>query len=219
MQKLPVKESTLMTIKQVAEVLGVSTRYVNLKVKEFYPNLLQNGVTTFLNEKEITHIKLEMEKNPSLEQSFKVKTNLEKKLLIQQAMNFLNEEVEELRLYVSEIKTQNKELYIENNQLKPKAEFFDAVTESKDCIDMGNVAKLLNKKIGRNKLFQFLRDKKVLMRDNTPYQNYIDRSYFRVIESKFNKPDGTVHINLKTLVTQKGVNFLNKIIDNRKEVK
>jgi len=213
MQKLPVKESTLMTIKQVAEVLGVSTRYVNLKVKEFYPNLLQNGVTTFLNEKEITHIKLEMEKNPSLEQSFKVKTNLEKKLLIQQAMNFLNEEVEELRLYVSEIKTQNKELYIENNQLKPKAEFFDAVTESKDCIDMGNVAKLLNKKIGRNKLFQFLRDKKVLMRDNTPYQNYIDRSYFRVIESKFNKPDGTVHINLKTLVTQKGVNFLNKIID------
>lgn len=95
---------------------------------------------------------------------------------------------------------------------KPKVDFFEAVTGSKDTIDMGCVAKVLNKKIGRNKLFELLRDKAILMSNNVPYQKYCDCGYFRVIESKYNKPDGSTHIGLKTLVYQKGVNYINKII-------
>ena len=95
-------------------------------------------------------------------------------------------------------------------EMAPKAEFFDAVTDSTDAVDIGTVAKVLNCGIGRTRLFQFLRDEKVLMATNQPYQNYVDCGYFRVIESKYSKPDGSSHINFKTVVYQKGVEFIRK---------
>ena len=99
-------------------------------------------------------------------------------------------------------------------ELKPKAEFYDDVTGSSDTISMAEVAKVLNiKGLGRNKLFQILRDKSILQRDNTPYQNYVDRGYFRLIESKYTKPDGSTHINLKTVVYQKGLDFIRKSVE------
>lgn len=108
-----------------------------------------------------------------------------------------------------QIEYQNKLLL----EQKPKVDFFEAVTGSKDTIDMGCVAKVLNKKIGRNKLFDFLRENGVLMSNNVPYQKFCDCGYFRVIESKYTKPDGSTHIGLKTLVYQKGVNYINKLLD------
>ena len=96
-------------------------------------------------------------------------------------------------------------------ELKPKAEFFDAVTDSTDAIDIGSAAKILNMGIGRNTLFKFLRDKGVLMNNNQPYQTYVDRGYFRVIETKFSKPDGSIHINIKTLAYQKGLDYIRKL--------
>lgn len=96
---------------------------------------------------------------------------------------------------------------------KPKVDFFEAITGSKDTIDMGSVAKVLNKKIGRNKLFDFLRENKILMSNNVSYQKFCDCEYFRVIETKYNKPDGSTHIGLKTLVYQKGVNYINKLLE------
>lgn len=95
-------------------------------------------------------------------------------------------------------------------ELKPKAEFFDAVTDSKDAIPMADVAKVLDMGIGRNKLFEFLRDKKILMADNRPYQKFIDAGYFRVVEQKFDKGFGEVGINIKTLVFQKGVDYIRR---------
>lgn len=55
----------------------------------------------------------------------------------------------------------------------PKAEFFDAVADSKDAVPMLEVAKVLGiKGMGRNNLFEFLRQEKVLMNNNIPYQRY-----------------------------------------------
>lgn len=98
---------------------------------------------------------------------------------------------------------------------RPKAEFYDDVVDSKDAIDMQAVAKTLNVGIGRNKLFEFLRSQKVLMQNNIPYQSYVDLGWFRVIESKYNKPNGDVHINLKTVVLQKGLDGIRKLLKNR----
>ena len=96
---------------------------------------------------------------------------------------------------------------------QPKVEFFDAVAESKTAVDIASVAKVLNiQGIGRNKLFEILRNKKILMNNNQPYQKYIDCNYFRTVEQKFNKPDGSVNINIKTLVYQKGVQYIKKIL-------
>ena len=100
--------------------------------------------------------------------------------------------------------------------LLPKAEFYDAVTDSKDAIPMSSVAKVLNiKGIGRNKLFEILRDKNILRGNNEPYQTMVDRGYFRVIETKYTK-NGDTHINLKTLVTQKGLDYIRKILNKQK---
>jgi len=104
-------------------------------------------------------------------------------------------------------------LAIENNKMKPKADFFDAVADSKDAIEIGQVAKVLNLPgIGRNKLFGILRAKGVLMNDNIPYQKYIDKGYFRTIEQKYTMPDGETRISIKTLAYQKGVDAIRKLL-------
>lgn len=95
-------------------------------------------------------------------------------------------------------------------EMKPKADFFDAVTDSKQAIPIGDVAKILDMGIGRNKLFEFLRDEKILLPNNTPYQKYVDAGYFRVVETKFTVPNGDTRISLKTLVFQKGVDYIRK---------
>ncbi|WP_346676586.1 phage regulatory protein/antirepressor Ant [Erysipelatoclostridium sp. An173] len=102
----------------------------------------------------------------------------------------------------------------ENQEMKPKAEFFDQVASSKTAIQMSEVAKVLNYPgYGRNRLFEFLRNKKVLMANNIPYQKYVDCGYFRVIEQKYTKPSGDTAINIKTLVYQRGINFIKKLLD------
>lgn len=97
----------------------------------------------------------------------------------------------------------------QNQLMQPKAEFFDAVTDSKTAIPIGDVAKILDIGIGRNKLFEFLREKNILTSDNRPYQRYIDAGYFRVIEQKY-EVNGEVRINIKTLVFQKGIDWIRK---------
>lgn len=83
---------------------------------------------------------------------------------------------------------QAERLMIENEEMKPKAEFFDAVTDS------------------------FLRNNGVLQADNRPYQRYIDNGWFRTVEQKYDKGYGETGINIKTLVFQKGVDGIRKLL-------
>lgn len=93
--------------------------------------------------------------------------------------------------------------------LEPKGQFYDDVAGSKDSIEMGHVAKVLGiKGMGRNSLFSLLRDKKVLDKNNLPYQQYVDLGYFRVLEQKYSVPSGETKINIKTMVFQKGIDFI-----------
>lgn len=97
-------------------------------------------------------------------------------------------------------------------EMKPKAEFFDAVADSKTAISMNEVAKVLNiKGYGRNNLFEFLRNEGILDRFNVPYQKYVDNGWFRVIEQHYQK-NGEPIVTTKTLVYQKGVNAIRKKI-------
>ena len=97
--------------------------------------------------------------------------------------------------------------------MAPKADFFDAVASSKDAIDLGSAAKVLNMGIGRNRLFEILREEKVLMSNNQPYQKFLDSGYFRTIEQKYTVPSGETKISIKTLVYQKGLNYIRKVIE------
>lgn len=101
-----------------------------------------------------------------------------------------------------------------NEELIPKAEFFDAVTDSKTAISIGETAKVLDAGIGQNKLFAFLRDNNILKSDNTPYQRYIDMGYFRVVEQKY-EVHGEIKISIKTLVFQKGIDFIRRLLNKK----
>lgn len=117
------------------------------------------------------------------------------------------------KLVELEVKEATTPLLETIEEQKPKAEFYDDVAGSSDAIAMGEVAKVLKiKGYGRNNLFEFLRNKKVLQRNNQPYQKYIDLGYFRVVETKFNKPNGDIGINIKTLVYQKGLEYIRKLV-------
>lgn len=97
-------------------------------------------------------------------------------------------------------------------EMKPKADFFDAVADSKTAISMNEVSKVLAiKGYGRNNLFEFLRSEGILDRYNVPYQRYVDCGWFRVIEQKYIK-NGEPCITTKTLVYQKGVEAIRKRI-------
>ena len=97
--------------------------------------------------------------------------------------------------------------------LEPKAQFYDDVAGSKDAIEMGHVAKVLGiKRMGRNRLFSLLRDKKILDKNNIPYQQFVDSGYFRILEQKYTVPSGETKINIKTMVFQKGIDFIGRKI-------
>lgn len=109
-----------------------------------------------------------------------------------------------------QIEAQQKQLEMQ----KPKVEFFEAVAESKTAIDIKAAANTLHfKNIGRNKLFEILRNAKILMWNNLPYQKYVDCGYFRTIEQKYTTYDG-VKISIKTLVYQKGMDFIRRTLNN-----
>lgn len=89
---------------------------------------------------------------------------------------------------------------------KPLVDFANRVSDSSNLIDMGKMAKLLKDEhinIGRNRLFEWLRQKDILMSNNIPYQRYVDGDYFRVRESTYETPYGT-KTQQTTYVTGKG---------------
>ena len=49
-----------MKVSEVAEALGCSHDAITKHVKELYPDLMRNGVATYLNEEQVTAIKQKM---------------------------------------------------------------------------------------------------------------------------------------------------------------
>jgi len=81
---------------------------------------------------------------------------------------------------------------------------------------ISDAAKLINiKGIGRNKLLEFLRDKKVLMSDNIPYQEFMNRELFHVVEKDITNSDGDFEFSQSvTLVTNEGIKFITSLVNN-----
>ena len=114
---------------------------------------------------------------------------------------------------LKEERERNKELQAKIVIDKPKVDFFDEIISSEDTIDMRTVAGLLNVKgLGRNKLFELLRTKKILDSRNVPYKKFQDAGYFKIIENKNSDKFGKERVTTKTVVFQKGLDYLRKIL-------
>ncbi len=107
------------------------------------------------------------------------------------------------------IEEQQKQIAV----LEPKASYFDSVKDAQNAITMEEVVKLLNNtRFGRTRLFKFLRDKKVFTEKNLPYQVFMDREYFRVIQNSYVDSKGALHTYPQVLAYPKGVAYINKLI-------
>lgn len=199
MNELALKDDEkIVTTKELATVLGVEPRTVQLAVQrlglaDVLSQVKIRGQNSFVfTEEQATLVKQHIQEHHNLasRQIDTVTTSVEEDQMIAQAIAILNRRIEDA----------NKEIA----KLKPAAEFAYQICSSKDAIDIGNCAKVLNRNIGRNSLFEFLRNQKILQQDNIPYQKYIDSGYFRVIETKYTIPSGETKISLKTLVLQNG---------------
>lgn len=112
-------------------------------------------------------------------------------------------------------------LELENNKMKPKTLFADAVASSKTSILIGQLAKILTQngyQIGQNRLFEKLRSEGFLSSRkgadwNMPQQRYVEQGIFEIKESTHIDGNG-VNITTKTVkVTGKGQQyFINKFL-------
>ncbi len=188
MENLPTSEIK-MTLLEIARSLNIEDRTVRKYVSKLFPGLMRNGVATYLNEEQVTLLKLDIQQNQHLERSFQLpKTDLEKELLIQQAMKFQSEKIEVLQAQLEDA--------------QPKIEFHDQVGDSEGLYSIGETAKLLE--AGRNRFFKRLREEKIFM-GTLPYQSFIDRGYFEVKTSTHNG-----YVQKQAFTTPKGLQWLHK---------
>lgn len=94
----------------------------------------------------------------------------------------------------------------------PKVEFAMAVRNTTEAITIGKFAKLLGE--GEVRFFSWLREARILFRagkSNLPFQQYVDRGYFRVVENTINMGSarGIVPVP-QTLITGKGQVWLER---------
>lgn len=120
--------------------------------------------------------------------------------------------VEALRA-LADSEEEKSQLQKENQFLKPKAEQHDVFLSANNAQSVSQVAKTYG--WGRNRLFKFLRQKKILMSGgsdhNLPYQQYIDRGYFKIKESQVTMGGEFKNVTT-TQITAKGVEYIGKLL-------
>lgn len=112
--------------------------------------------------------------------------------------------IEEMTLLViqnmqSKIADQQKQL----EEQKPKVEFAEKIVNTNNAISVRDFGKVIG--IGEKKLFEWLRDNKLLMDSNIPYQKYVEAGYFKVIEWVLETKN---QVKFKTLITGKGQEYI-----------
>lgn len=176
-------ERITLSARQLHEFLEVGSKY-----NDWFKRMCEYGFNENLDYRAITQKRVTAQGNETKFTDHEITLDMAKEI----AMLQRNERGKEARQYFIEVEKQwnsperiiargliESQKMIENlNQqvieMKPKAEFFDAVASSKTAIQMADVAKVLDYPgYGRNRLFEFLRNKKVLMHNNQPYQKYI----------------------------------------------
>lgn len=175
--------------------------------------LVNNGATRELQDYRIT---LDMAKEIAMLQRNEKGKQIRKKLIeLEKAWNS-PEKVMARALDIAHKTIAN--LQIENEEMKPKAIFADAVATSDTSILIGDLAKLIKQNgtdIGQKRLFERMRNDGYLIKTGTsknmPTQTAMEKGLFEVKERTISNPDGSTRITRTTKVTGKGqIYFINK---------
>lgn len=118
------------------------------------------------------------------------------------------------------------QLESDNDRMRPKEIFADAVAASDQTILIGDLAKLIKQNgrdMGQKRLFVWMRENGFLIKRkgadyNSPTQRAMEMGLFRVKETAITRPDGHTMVNKTTKVTGKGQQyFLNLFLRENKE--
>ena len=171
------------------------------KAIELYKNFIEDYFKTkaenIVMEKTLQEtLKLLQDEKVFILGSMFVEQDNSKKMELFNRSEVLNNKIKEVEITLS------KENLME--QMQDTIEIADRFTNSDGLYDIGNFAKILDiKGLGRNNLFKWLKESKILMDTNSPYAMYSD--YFKVIPvTKFG------FTSIKPLLKSKGISFIVK---------
>lgn len=125
------------------------------------------------------------------------------------------------------IEKAEKKIEIAHNRLEavaPKVEFANRIHESEELYEFKKVAKILQLPFGRNILFRKLRADGVLMKNNEPYQQYINQGYFvhKLVDEipcmNPNTQQEFIVKNYQTFSTGKGMFWLSQKYEGRNPI-
>lgn len=129
---------------------------------------------------------------------------------------------------ISKLKGDNAALLEDNERMRPKEVFADAVATSQTSILIGELAKILKQNginTGEKRLFEWLRNNGYLISRrgtdyNAPTQKSMEMMLFEVKETSISHADGHVTITKTTKVTGKGQQyFINRFLGQKKAEK
>lgn len=183
------EEESVMTIREVANVLGVDPETIKKHVRNLYPDHMQNGLTTYLDERQVTEIKRRMIPTTAVVGAV---TELEMAEKARDVLAYLDSKVNALR---AELAAKDQALAI----AAPKVEAHDALMHSEHCMSITDAAKHFELS-PRTHVFPYLREHGYLTCRDLPTVAAIDAGYLALREDKCH--DGEVRQRAMVLTSQ-----------------
>lgn len=214
---VPVYEDT-----QQERLVNARELHERLESKRQFANWVQDRIESygFIEGEEYLTILLKTPEGGRPRKEYYFKLDTAKEI----AMVENNEQGRKIRRYFIEVEKKAKEMFTvpkslpealrlaaelaeEMERQKPLVAFAETCSASQDSVLVRELAKIASKEgvnIGQNRLYQKLRDWGLIFPHSTePYQEYVDRGYFEVIQSAKETSKG-VKTFKTTRVTPKG---------------
>lgn len=187
----------ILTLNQAKQVLMRESKFVR-KAVILYIEKLENQV-------------MELQNKISTKDQYMLNI-VNSKSDVERAINISKFNVEYVVPLENNLKEEKDKVILKDLELKNqkhKVELYDTIADKDKTFTMSEVAKLINYVgIGRNKLFEILRINEILRANNEPYQQYVDRGWFKIIVTE--KADKVVS---QTVVYQKGIEKICELLD------
>lgn len=199
-----------MSVKEVADVFGVSPEAIKRVVRKIFPNKMQNGKPTYLDEREVACISKEMKTDYHAAQP----TNQVCRSEITTELEVLANYKAANDAFIALLQQKNAELTKINAEQRPKAIVYDKICNAEGLKPVDQVASNLG--FGKNTFFSLLRGMGIFFysakdsegrRTNLPKREYTERGYFVTKEEPYRRGDKDC-LYTKIYVTGKGEAWL-----------
>jgi phage antirepressor YoqD-like protein len=172
-----------MTVREAARALGCNPETVRGHIRELWPDLMRNGVATYLTEDQATVILASIKKSSSERRGLESvnlqrsvvgietpKSRLLQMKILQEQMNALYE------AEIAELRAENLRQKERLADAEPKAAALDAISAGKGDMTVRELAAILAlPRAGEKTLLAWLREDGYLVQGGIPARQFVDR--------------------------------------------